>query len=169
MRLPEFLRKLSPIGETLAAIDVGCAELAQQAAQANAQTAISTAEEGLALWERDYHLSAGMNVPSSDRRVRIRSAASGPQTMTPAMLASMAVTVGGADYGEVAEQFDSWQAELIAVTRNRLPEENFSALRSEVDRLKPAHLQIVVSTRGEYDGSITRYAGLLGSMMVEFL
>ena len=50
MRLPEYLTRLSPVGETLAAMEAGEEALAAEVAERNAQLAVSTADTGLYLW-----------------------------------------------------------------------------------------------------------------------
>ena len=51
MRLPEFVKKISPVGETLEAIDAGTALLAEETEKRNRQVGVSTADTGLSLWE----------------------------------------------------------------------------------------------------------------------
>ena len=46
MRLPEYLTRLSPVGETLAAMEAGEEALAAEVAERNAQLAVSTADTG---------------------------------------------------------------------------------------------------------------------------
>ena len=122
MRLPRFLTEVSPVGETLAAIGAGEAVMAEAVAEKNAQMRVATANgEGLALWERDY----GLPVPSGPgleaRRAAIRAAMAGGRTLTPACLRELCVTLGGADRGEVEEDFAHWQVTAAAVTRGEVP------------------------------------------------
>lgn len=119
-RLPDFLKNISPVGETLTAIDGGVAELSQAADAQNARLSVQTADEaGLALWERDYGLSSAGSL--AERRARILTALSGGQTVTPAYLRGLCITLADADRGEVAEDFANWTAEVTAVSVNRLP------------------------------------------------
>jgi len=75
MRLPEFIVKLSPIGETLAALDAETARLEAETAARNSQLAVSTADTGLALWEADYGLLSAGDL--TVRRGRVRAALTG--------------------------------------------------------------------------------------------
>lgn len=143
MRLPHFLTKISPIGETLEAMEQGAALLEAETAHRNDQLTVPTAEEGLSLWEKDYSLpDAGGGIAL--RRARILAAMTGGQTLTPERLAALAVTVGGADSGQVEEDFGNWKATLFALYVGRLPT-NPDALAETVDRLKPAHLAVDVA------------------------
>ena len=54
MRLPEFLTELSPVRETLAALEQGENAMAEAVAEKNGQVCVETATGGLTLWERDY-------------------------------------------------------------------------------------------------------------------
>lgn len=56
MRLPEFLTELSPVRETLAALEQGENAMAEAVAEKNGQVCVETATGGLTLWERDYGL-----------------------------------------------------------------------------------------------------------------
>ena len=56
MRLPEFVTEISPIRETLAALEQGESALAGEVAEKNKQVSVATATDGLSLWERDYDL-----------------------------------------------------------------------------------------------------------------
>ena len=64
MRLPEFLTELSPIRETLAALEQGENAMAEAVAEKNGQVCVETATGGLTLWERDY----GLPVREGDRK-----------------------------------------------------------------------------------------------------
>ena len=164
-RLPDFLKNISPVGETLTAIDGGVAELSQAADAQNARLSVQTADEaGLALWERDYGLSSAGSL--AERRARILTALSGGQTVTPAYLRGLCVSVGGADRGEVAEDFANWTAEVTAVSENRLPGDT-GALESALTRLMPAHLQWSVVPCGEMTAEGTLYAAPFGAVYVE--
>ena len=59
MRLPEFVKKISPVGETLEAVDAGTALLAEETEKRNRQVVVATADTGLSLWEREYALPDG--------------------------------------------------------------------------------------------------------------
>lgn len=63
MRLPEFLTELSPVRETLAALEQGENAMAEAVAEKNGQVCVETATGGLTLWERDY----GLPVPGGGR------------------------------------------------------------------------------------------------------
>lgn len=56
MRLPEFLTELSPVRETLVALEQGENTMAEAVAEKNGQVCVTTATGGLTLWERDYGL-----------------------------------------------------------------------------------------------------------------
>ena len=47
MRLPEFLTELSPIRETLTALEQGEKAMAEDAAEKNAQVCVASADRGL--------------------------------------------------------------------------------------------------------------------------
>ena len=74
MRLPEYLTRLSPVGETLAAMEAGEEALAAEVAERNAQLAVSTADGGLALWEADYGLPVRAGGDTQDRRAAVLAA-----------------------------------------------------------------------------------------------
>lgn len=166
MRLPEFLTALSPVGETLAAVEAEQETLQSAVDSENRQCCVKTAEaEGLALWERDFGLSAAGS--EETRRAAIRAALSGGQTATPAHLAALCITVGGADRGEVEEDFPGWAATLRAVTENRLPAD-VQPLRRAVERLCPAHLKLTVEARGEIAASaLPAHLALTGALFAE--
>ena len=143
MRLPEYLARLSPVGETLTAMEAGEEALAAEVAERNAQLAVSTADTGLDLWEADYGLPvrAGGDIP--DRRAAILAAMAGGRTLTPLRLRQLAISVGGADEGLVREDFPAYAAEVVALSEGRLPEQvGLEALRQAVERQKPAHLKL---------------------------
>ena len=50
MRLPEFVTEISPIRETLAALEQGESALAGEVAEKNKQVSVATATDGLSLW-----------------------------------------------------------------------------------------------------------------------
>lgn len=165
-RLPAFLTNISPIGETLEAIGHGTALLEQETAQRNGQLSVSTAEEGLSLWERDYGLADGTGLQTAKRRAWILAAMAGGQTLTKERLEALAVTLSGADRGEAEEDFPHWRVTLSALYEGRLPED-VSSLEEAAERLKPAHLevQVVSVCRLEADGG--RYSGLSGGVRMK--
>ena len=150
MRLPEYLTRLSPVGETLAAMEAGEEALAAEVAERNAQLAVSTADGGLDLWEADYGLPirAGGDIP--DRRAAVLAAMAGGRTLTPALLKELCVRLGGGDRGEVEEDFPHWAVTALAVCRGRMPEST-GALTRAVERLKPAHLAVAVVPAAELE------------------
>ena len=142
MRLPAFLTNIAPLGQTMAAMDRGTAWLAADTARRNAQLTPATADRSLTLWEQEYGLSRGSD-DTELRRARIRAAMCGRQTLTRSRLEQLAVTVGGADLGRVAEDFPARQVTLFALYRDSVPEST-AALERAADLLKPAHLQVQV-------------------------
>ena len=143
MRLPEFVTELSPIRETLEALEQGESALAGAAAQKNAQVCVSSADQALALWERDYGLPVREGAAPEDRRAAVLEAMAGGRTLTPAFLEELCVTLGGADRGRVEEDFANWRVTVSAVSRGQVPE-NTAPLKRTVERLKPAHLEVTV-------------------------
>lgn len=84
MRLPEFLTRISPVGETLDAIGAGEETLAALVEAENSRLSVATADaEGLKLWEKDYGLTDGTGEPDAARRLKIRTAMAGACTLTP--------------------------------------------------------------------------------------
>ena len=166
MRLPEFLTEISPVRETLAALEQGETAMADAVAEKNAQVCISSADEGLALWEADYGLHVREGAALEDRRAAVRAAMAGGRTLTPALLRELCVTLGGADRGEVTEDFANWRVTAEAVTEGRVPRDP-APLERAVEKLKPAHLEVLVTPRGELPAGMERYAALTGGMMVE--
>lgn len=144
MRLPEFLTRISPVGETLDSIGVGEENLTALVEAENSRLSVATADaEGLRLWEKDYGLADGTGEPDATRRLQIRTAMAGACTLTPQRLKSLCVTLGGADYGEVEEDFPQWAVRVYPVTEGRLPP-GYAALESSIRRLMPAHLSLEV-------------------------
>ena len=143
MRLPEFVTELSPVRETLAALEQGERAMADAVAKKNAQVCISSADEGLSLWEQDYGLPVREGAVPEDRRAAVLAAMAGGRTLTPALLAELCVTLGGAERGEVEEDFSNWRVTVSAVSRGQVPE-NTAPLKRAVERLKPAHLEVTV-------------------------
>lgn len=167
MRIQEFLTRLSPVGETLESIKAGTTELEQQAAAQNARLAVTTADEaGLSLWEADWGIADGTGTDIALRRSRILAALSGGQCVTPEYLRRLCVTVGGADWGEVVEDFGGCAFTVTAVAENRLPSDE-TALREAVERQRPAHLVAAVVACGEMTGVKPLYPALSGTVFAE--
>ncbi len=159
MRLPAFLKRISPIGETLEAMEAGAALLTEETAQRNRQLSVETADTGLSLWEGDYSLSGGGDLEL--RRGRIRAAMAGGRTLTAEELKILAVTVGGADGGAVEEDFSDWSVTLYALFDGRIPGD-MTALKEAVARRQPAHLAVEVAPVTVLRGTLTRYTALTG-------
>lgn len=166
MRLPEFLTELSPVRETLEAMAVGEGELSAATEAANRQLHVSTADTSLSQWEADYGLPNRTGETDEVRRACILAAMAGNETMTPAQLAALAITVGGADGGTVEEDFAQWQATLYAEGDGRLPP-NTDLLQEAVSNLKPSHLNITVIPCGKFQGQSPLYTALHGSCLME--
>ena len=164
MRLPEFVTEVSPIRETLAALEQGESALAEAVAERNAQVCVSTAGDGLSLWERDYGLPVREGADLEDRRAAVLEAMAGGRTLTPALLRELCVTLGGAERGEVEEDFAHWQVTAAAVTRGEVPAD-IARLERAVERLKPAHLRVEVVPGAALKAS--RRAALHGGVMAE--
>ena len=152
MRLPEFVTELSPVRETLAALEQGESAMADAVAEKNAQVCLASADEGLALWERDYGLPVREGAALEDRRAAVLEAMAGGRTLTPALLAELCVTLGGADRGGVEEDFPNWRVLALAVNRGGFPAD-LSRLERAVERLKPAHLEVVVLPGADLEAS----------------
>lgn len=164
MRLPEFVTELSPIRETLVALGQGETAMAEAVAEKNKQVCVASADKGLSLWERDYGLPVREGASLEDRRAAVRAAMAGGRTLTPALLRELCVTLGGADRGEVTEDFPNWRVTAEAVSHGCVPE-NTALLERAVERLKPAHLEVVVMPGA--DMASGRWAALAGGVMVE--
>lgn len=164
MRVPEFLTELSPVRETLAALEQGERAMANAVAEKNAQGCFASADEGLSLWERDYGLPVREGANPEDRRAAVRAAMAGGRTLTPALLRELCVTLGGAERGEVEEDFANWRVTALPVCRGHVPE-NPAPLERAVTKLKPAHLEVVVMPGA--DLAAQRWAGLHGGVMLE--
>ena len=165
-RLPDFLTNISPICETLAAMDHGTGLLEQETARRNDQLSVRTAEDGLSLWEKDYALADGTGNNVMMRRALILAAMAGGQTLTKERLEALAVTLGGADSGEVEERFADWQVLLTALYEGRLPED-VSPLEAAVKRLKPAHLDVTVIPVCHLRADTGRYSALTGGVFLQ--
>ena len=144
MRLPEYLGRISPVGETLDAIAAGEQALEQNIEAENSRLSVASADrDGLSLWEADYALDDGTGLPLEARRTKIRTAMSGAATLTPAYLKELCVTIGGADDGEVAEDFPHWAVQVRPVTRDR-GDTDTALLQESIRKLLPAHLALEV-------------------------
>lgn len=164
MRLPEFVTELSPVRETLEAMEQGENAMADAVAEKNAQVCISTAEDGLSLWEADYGLPVREGAGLEDRRAAVRAAMAGGRTLTPALLRELCVTLGGADRGEVEEDFPDWSVTVLPVSRGRIPA-NTAPLERAAAKLKPAHLEVSVVPGADMEAQ--RWAGLHGGVLVQ--
>ena len=164
MRLPEFLTELSPIRETLEALEQGETAMADAVAEKNKQVSVASADEGLALWERDYGLPVREGAPLEERRATVRAAMAGGRTLTPAFLKELCVTLGGAHRGEVEEDFPNWHVTAVAVGRGRFPEDT-APLERAAEKLKPAHLTVEVLPGAALEAS--HRAALTGGVMME--
>lgn len=164
MRLPEFLTELSPVRETLTALEQGENAMAEAVAEKNGQVCVETATEGLTLWERDYGLPVREGASLEDRRAAVRAAMLGGRTLTPAFLKELCVTLGGGDRGEVEEDFANWHVTALAVGAGRVPAD-IPALKRAVERLKPAHLSVTVLPTA--DLTAQRWEAVTGGVMLE--
>lgn len=146
MRLPRFVTDITPIGATLKAVVTGEELLTSEVEKRNARILVASADgEGLSLWEADYSLPSGSSIDETLRRGRIRGAMAEGQTLTTDRLKTLAVSVAGADTGEVREYFGDYTVELTAVRTGKLPEKaGMEALCQTLERQKPAHLGINV-------------------------
>lgn len=167
MRLPEFVTELSPVRETLEALEQGGSAMAAAVAEKNKQVCVATADRGLSLWEQDYGLPVREGASLEDRRATVWGAIAGGRTLTPTLLRELCVTLGCADRGEVTEDFAHWHVTAEAVTEGRVPDEPV-LLKRAVERLKPAHLEVEAVPVGEFEGANTVYAALTGTYMLEF-
>lgn len=165
MRLPEFFVKLSPIGETLAAMEAETARLEAETALKNDQLAVSTADEGLIFWERDYGLPSGGDL--YDRRGRIRAALTGgEQPLTLAALRQLAITVGGAGAVSIEEDFANYRVVICGAFADG---NSIAALEEAIERFKPAHLQVVLNPTTELTGALKLYPVLSGAVYAELI
>ena len=167
MKLPEFLTTLSPVGETLSSVAAGEAFLLDAVASKNAQVCVNTATDALSLWEADYGLQDRSGGDAERRRLDIRIAMAGGRTLTPAYLAELAATLGGADSAEITEDFANFRVFLNVIANNRVPEDT-AALERALARLKPAHLSIEVTPVGAMTGTQPRFSTLHGGIFMEF-
>ena len=170
MRLPEFLTELSPVRETLTALEQGENAMAEAVAEKTGQVCVETATGGLTLWERDYGLPVRAGGDTQDRRAAVLAAMAGGRTLTPALLRELCVRLGGGDRGEVEEDFPRWAVTALPVCRGRLPEDT-GALARAVERLKPAHLAVAVLPAAELETApgIALHGGVLTVMTAQAL
>lgn len=147
MRLPEFLTKLSPVRETLEALEMGEALLASDAEEAARQLYIGTADRGLRLREADFSLEGGGT--DEARRAAVKAALAGGRTLMPAFLAELCRTIGGGDWSQVNEDFENWTVTAYAAAFGRLPE-GAAALDTALACLKPAHLAVEAHPAGVF-------------------
>lgn len=124
--------------------EAGEALLREAGERVNARLLVGQADAaGLSRWEREYGLADRSGEDGARRRARIYAAMAGGQTLTRERLAALAVSVGGADRGEVTEDFAAYAVELTAVKEGRLPApEGMAALREAIARQKGAHLTV---------------------------
>lgn len=166
MRLPEFFTKLSPVGETLEAVEAGRDLMARETELRNRRLSVPAADgEGLSLWEADYSLSDGGR-GDGYRRAQVCTAMAGGRTLTPAELTALAARLSGADRVTLEEDFPHWRVRLGLLYDGRAPGD-LSALKAAVGKLKPAHLDVELETSVELRGTVTRYAALTGSVYLE--
>ena len=164
MRLPPFLTEIHPIRETLEAELQGEELLAGEIGHWNDQLSVSTADDGLRLWEADYGLPHAGDL--TDRRTAIRTALSGDRTLTPGHLKELAETIGGAELGVVTESFPQWQVTLESLKRGQLPR-GTAELTAAVERLAPAHLEVKVLPGMLLEAEHLRYTALTGGICLE--
>lgn len=164
MRLPEFLTGLFPVGKVVDAMEQGASALETKAQRHNAQVTVSTATDGLPLWERDYGLSSDGDAAA--RRKRIRAALLGGKTLTRSHLASLAVTLADADAGDVEEDFPESRVCLYALYDEAVPEE-LPDLKEPIRRQKPAHLTVEVQPALRGQGTQRRRLALTGMGYLE--
>lgn len=144
MKLPQFVTDITPIGAVLSAEETGERLLASEIEKRNARMLVETADgEGLSQWEADYGLPDGTSADDTLRRGRIRGAMAEGQTLTVDRLETLALSVAGADGGEVRENYSGYSAELTVIRTGKLPEiAGMEALCQTLARQKPAHLGI---------------------------
>lgn len=147
MRLPEFLYRLSPVGEVLTALETGEENLRAEVEERNSRLNVSTADEaGLTLWERDFGLTDSAGSGLDARRTRIRAALAGSQTLTPAAMKALALSVGRADYAAVTEKLERSIVTLQTLYNGEVDQAAQGVLREVLERLKPAHLKLQILT-----------------------
>ena len=130
------------MGETLDAIAAGELALEQNITAENGRLSVASADrDGLSLWEADYGIEDADGLPLDVRRAKIRTAMSGAATLTPAYLRELCVTIGGADDGEVVEDFPHWAVQVRPVTWDRVDADT-EILEESIRKLLPAHLTL---------------------------
>lgn len=164
MRLPEFIMNLPPVKWVLQAIEFVVELFRKAVMRKNDQLAVSTAEEGLSNWERDYSLPSEGDTEA--RRSRIRAAMAGGQTLTRQQMASLAVTVAGADAGDVEEIFADWLVRLYALYDGEVPE-TLPALEEALKRLRTSHLTMEAEPARRLRHETQRQLGLSGTAYFE--
>ena len=147
MRLPESVTKIQPVGAVLKASEAGEALLREAGERVNARLLVGQADAaGLSRWEREYGLADRSGEDGARRRARIYAAMAGGQTLTRERLSALAVAVGGADRGEVTEDFAAYAVELAAIQDGRLPApEGMASLEDALARQKPAQLAVTAT------------------------
>lgn len=144
MRLPQYLSRISPVGETLDAIGAGEEKLAGEITAENGRLSVASADrDGLSLWEADYGLEDATGMSQEVRRAKIRTAMSGAAPLTPAYLKELCVTIGGASFGEVEEDFPHWAVQVRPVTRDKVVTDT-EILEESIRKLLPAHLSLEI-------------------------
>ena len=161
MRLPQFLEQLSPIGETLRAIDRGTDALRAEVDRSNRQLAVSTADTGLTSWEADYGLPDGSGKSDESRRLRLCSVMLGGQTLTRAVLEELARTLSGVQQVETNEDFTGHRVTVSLYCGGAVPPD-LTALRDALERRKPAHLAVEVCPVMDLRGTMRPYHTLTG-------
>lgn len=163
MRLPEFFVNISPIGETLAAIEDEIGRLEVETEEKNRQLAVATADTGLMLWEQDYGLSSTGDLYT--RRGRIRAALTGGEhALTLEGLRQLAITVGGAGAVSIEEDAANYRVVIQGAFADG---SSIAALEEAIARFKPAHLQVVLDPTTELVGSLKLYPVLSGAVFAE--
>lgn len=147
MRLPEFVTELSPVRETLDAMAAGEEVLAADVEEALRQVHVDTADRGLDLWEADFSLES--QGTDAARRAAVKAALAGGKTLTPERLEELCRSVGGADWGQVNEDFPNWTATAYAAAFGRIPPGD-AALDAVIKRLQPAHLAVEAHPAGVF-------------------
>lgn len=164
MRLPEFVTELSPVRETLEALDLGERALAADLEEALRQVHVDTADRGLDLWEADFSLDR-LGTDAA-RRAAVRAALAGGRTLTPRYLEELCRSIGGADRAQVNEDPPNWTVTAYAAALGRLPP-GAEALEAALERLKPAHLAVEVHPAGVFSLEGGWRSGLAGGLCAE--
>lgn len=101
----------------------------------------------------DAHGGDGMRLPESVTKIQpvgavLKASEAGEALLREAgeRLSALAVAVGGADRGEVTEDFAAYAVELTVIQDGRLPApEGMAALREAIARQKGAHLTVTAA------------------------